>query len=470
MPDQLAANLTVGTLPVPTKHNPADAPSRDAPVRRRPAAPYPAWLSDLDSGDYSTWDERYGAARSALPACLFPVGTGAARYRAVGPPDELLGQAAGPPYDFAFQRNGLRRGDENSLIGDGPAGRREHSAPARTGDIRGPRGSTEHRAQRTAAFRKFEQWLESLGLPPNPVERLDGVTVGKLLVEYAQVQYARGAARNSVKLALLGVQDRYAHWRVALRSAWQTFSNFERETPGESHLPVPKVAYRASLGVCCAWLPAGAAREWRRLRSCIWLEMLASLIAGWLCMSRPGELLRLRRRNLGLPSDFGDPHGPGWIAFADPKGGWGRNAARAEHVTIRDPVGLRFLEAYAAHLPDDALLFPSLAVGTRHRDCWDAVFGRTLGFSCRDGVGLTPASLRAGALTALYETGQSPGRLQWEARHKDTQTTRRYVQELGAALVLARLPRDRRDAIESLARTAPPLLQAVTAELLSVSP
>ena len=244
MPDQLAANLTVGTLPVPTKHNPADAPSRDAPVRRRPAAPYPAWLTDLDSGDYSTWDGRYGAARSALTACLLPVGTGAARSRAVGPPDELLGQAAGPPYDFAFQRNGLRRGDENSLIGDGPAGRREHSAPARTGDIRGPRGSTEHRAQRTAAFRKFEQWLESLGLPPDPVERLDGVTVGKLLVEYAQVQYARGAARNSVKLALLGVQDRYAHWRVALRSAWQTFSNFERETPGESHLPVPKVAYR----------------------------------------------------------------------------------------------------------------------------------------------------------------------------------------------------------------------------------
>ena len=84
----------------------------------------------------------------------------------------------------------------------------------------------------------------------------------------------------------------------------------------------------------------------------------------------------------------------------DPKGGWGRNAARAEHVTIRDPVGLRFLEVYAAHLPDDALLFPSLAVGTIHRDCWDAVFGRALGFSCRDGVGLTPASLRAGALTA----------------------------------------------------------------------
>ena len=140
------------------------------------------WSRDIDAPPPPR-RPRPGAARSALPACLFPVGTGAARYRAVGPPDELLGQAAGPPYDFAFQRNGLRRGDENSLIGDGPAGRREHSAPARTGDIRGPRGSTEHRAQRTAAFRKFEQWLESLGLPPNPVERLDGVTVGKLLVE-----------------------------------------------------------------------------------------------------------------------------------------------------------------------------------------------------------------------------------------------------------------------------------------------
>ena len=69
------------------------------------------------------------------------------------------------------------------------------------------------------------------------------------------------------------------------------------------------------------------------------------------------------------------------------------------------------------------------------------------------------------ALTALYGAGAEPGRLQWHARHKSERTTRRYVQELGASVVLARLPADRREAIVELTRTAPVLLRAVTAEL-----
>ena len=42
VPDQLVANVAFGSLAVPTKHNPADNPSRDLQVRRRPATPYPA--------------------------------------------------------------------------------------------------------------------------------------------------------------------------------------------------------------------------------------------------------------------------------------------------------------------------------------------------------------------------------------------------------------------------------------------
>ena len=193
--------------------------------------------------------------------------------------------------------------------------------------------------------------------------------------------------------------------------------------------------------------------------------MLASQVGGWLSLGRPGEMLRLRRSDLGLPSDFGREHGPGFIVFNEPKGSWGRDAARAEHVKISDAAGLAFLEAYAAPLHEDDLLLPSLACGARYRKCWDAVYGGALGFPCRDGIGLTPASMRAGALTALYGAGAEPGRLQWHARHKSERTTRRYVQELGASVVLARLPAARREAIVELARTAPILLRAVTAEL-----
>ena len=74
MPDQLVANQTFGSLPVLTKHNPADAPTRDLPVRRKPVIPYPDWLLKLDNGQYAAWDERYGALPCATPDVLFPVG------------------------------------------------------------------------------------------------------------------------------------------------------------------------------------------------------------------------------------------------------------------------------------------------------------------------------------------------------------------------------------------------------------
>ena len=81
VPDQLAAKLMVGTLPVPTKHNPADDPPRDSPVRRRPAAAYPAWLADLDEGDFMAWGKRYAAGRSVIPEVLFPVSMDRSEYR-----------------------------------------------------------------------------------------------------------------------------------------------------------------------------------------------------------------------------------------------------------------------------------------------------------------------------------------------------------------------------------------------------
>ena len=79
VPDQLVANQTFGSLPVPTKHTPADDPSRDLPVRRRAAIPYPGWLLELDSGQHAAWDERYGVLPCATPEVLCPVGAASGR-------------------------------------------------------------------------------------------------------------------------------------------------------------------------------------------------------------------------------------------------------------------------------------------------------------------------------------------------------------------------------------------------------
>ena len=70
VPDQLVANQTFGSLPVPTKHNPADDPTRDLPVRRRSVIPYPDWLHKLDNGQYAAWDAT-AHCLARLPTCSF---------------------------------------------------------------------------------------------------------------------------------------------------------------------------------------------------------------------------------------------------------------------------------------------------------------------------------------------------------------------------------------------------------------
>ena len=433
VPEQLAANLTFGSLPVPTKHNPADAPTRDVPVRRKPATVCPSWLADLAQGDYSAWDARYGAGPCAPPAALFPVADKA--VRPVPPPTRRFDSTLGYP-------------------GEGPADRRCVSAKVArraSADIRGSRASPEERARRAAAVVDFQSWLVECDIPAAAVDRFSGEDLASLLVEYGQAQFRKGASVNALRNATFGITDRRNGLRPAMKPVWNAVSNWEREEPAESHVPLPAVAYAAALTVCIAWR---------------WWEMLAALIAGWLSLARPGELMRLRRKDLILPSDLGQDRvsSPGFIVFRHPKGSWGRNAARVEHVRVSDRDGLAFLEAYAAAMPDEALLFPTLSVGVRFRTSWDSVFG-SLGFACRDIVGLTPASLRAGAGTDLYVRTNDPSRFQWLARHTDPQTARRYLQEHAAALVYARLPHAHKSRIQSLAGLAPALLPDAAASL-----
>ena len=514
VPEVLAANITVGSLAVPTKHNPADAPTRDSPVRRRPAIACPAWLADLARGEYVEWDARYGAGPRATPAVLFPEGTGPLHDRRTwtqrGATTEGMANPHMAPSPFAHERHGdagafttgtdrwrfqnpeafqiqarrvgprhsgryasaersavrlarpapppSRRFDSTKgFPGEGPANRRSRSeiaARRATVDIRGSRAGPDERARRAAAVEEFATWLVECGIPGTAIDTFSGEDLAPLLVEDGQVQFRRGASVNSLKAATFGLQDRRNGIRVFMKPVWATVTNWEREEPADSHVPLPAVAFAAALAVCFSWG---------------WLQMLAALIVGWLSLARPGELLKLRRRDLILPSDLGlsCAASPGFVVFRHPKGSWGRNAARVEHVRISDAAGLAFLEAYAAGLDDAALLFPDLAEGTRFRRSWDSVFGESLGFVCRDVVGLTPASLRAGAGTDLYVRTNDPARFQWLARHVDQQTARRYLQEHTAALVYARLPHARRGRVEELARLAPALLREATVSLRS---
>jgi len=339
--------------------------------------------------------------------------------------------------------------------GEGPP-RRARSATARVArrqgkDIRGSRVSADEQDRRKAAVREFVDWHAGPGSDADVLTGAPAEALDQVLVDYGQHMYRQGAAVDSFKRVLLALQSLRRALQRQLPGAWDAVSNWERDEPGGNHVPLPRRAFAAAVALCCIWGGAGGR----------WAEMLRALVLGWVSLARPGEMLRLRRRDLVLPSDLGEDGPPAFVVFELPKGRWSRRAAKKEHVRVDDSAAIQFLERTVGDWPDFEPLFPLLQIGGRYRTAWDALFGQTgngLGFRCRDGDGVVPASLRAGAGCELYARTADPARFSWLARHMQHETARRYLQESAAALVLGRLPPPQRDRIIGLAAAAPRLL------------
>ena len=72
VPELLAADIQDGTLPVPTKHMPADGATRRGRTRAEPSRPPPAWLEALEAGDYQLFDSVYASSTRRIPSGFFP--------------------------------------------------------------------------------------------------------------------------------------------------------------------------------------------------------------------------------------------------------------------------------------------------------------------------------------------------------------------------------------------------------------
>ena len=72
IPELLAADIQDGTLPVPTKHMPADDPTRKRKTRAVPLRDPPRWLNALELGDYSFFDDIFAASTRRIPEVFFP--------------------------------------------------------------------------------------------------------------------------------------------------------------------------------------------------------------------------------------------------------------------------------------------------------------------------------------------------------------------------------------------------------------
>ena len=423
VPHQLCGGLYYGSNFVRTHVNPADDPTRGRRPRGIEGAACPAWLDPLLRGDPSAFDQ-------ALP----PVRRHQLHKAGLFPPAD--------PRDHS----GLKFDATLGYPGEGPPKRvRAARAPL---NLRHARVSATERQNRAGAAAEFESFLAERGLESSVHSLPSPEVAGSLLADFGQSLYDAGYARTRYVHAILAVADAQRAWRRNLQEAWDVVGAWELHEPGSNRVPLPQVAFAAGVAVALAWE---------------WYEFANFLILSWASAGRPGEILALTRRALVLPSDLGQTDDVAYVVFEEPKTGRQtqlRHAARRQHARVDAVEAVAWLEAICRGLHESApmvdLTYAEL------RAAWQAVFGERLGFSTTHLTGVTPASVRAGAATALYRSRESAEPVRWQLRHTSQRMTERYIQESVAALVLGRLPSASRHTIAQLADAAPALLSEAT--------
>lgn len=115
-----------------------------------------------------------------------------------------------------------------------------------------------------------------------------------------------------------------------------------------------------------------------------------------------------------------------------------------QHARVEDAIFVPFIERLVEQLGPEEKLWPTGAYDFRLR--WDALLTE-LGVPVGQRDGLTPASLRSGGATRMFAMSQDVQLVRWRGRWQDNNTLEHYLQEVGSASIVPRLPPTSRAAV-----------------------
>ena len=200
---------------------------------------------------------------------------------------------------------------------------------------------------------------------------------------------------------------------------WDLASRWELAEPVTHRTPMPLPLLEAMM--LLAWQ-----HRWYR-----WIGVTLICFFG---ISRVGEVLKLQRRDLLLPSDLlDDEHDAAYVVIWKSKTST-RQPARVQHLKVVEKRAIRLLEAiYGLQEKEDKLYHGSPSV---YRTRWDYLL-RMLQIPVE--LRLTPSGLRGGGSIELYRKGESIANIQWRMRIRHLNTLESYIQEVAAVSLLPEL-------------------------------
>lgn len=248
------------------------------------------------------------------------------------------------------------------------------------------------------------------------------------MVAYGHFCFSDGVALHVFRQLLAHVQKLHPQIKVFMTPAWETVSKWEMQEPSKHRPPMPEPIMLAMVSLALAW-------KWER-----WS---AITLACFYSVSRVGELLKVRRREILTPRDLLHNEPVIYIRFLAPKSR--RRGAKVQYSAIEESAVVTFLcKVWDCLHPDDLLYSGSQGA---YRSRWNALLARLQISSQHQ---LTPGGLRGGGAVCLHRRGLALTELMWKMRLQHAQTLGYYLQETAALSLLPSLPHRVRHRIQVL--------------------
>ena len=204
---------------------------------------------------------------------------------------------------------------------------------------------------------RFVRWLRArLSLETCNQLFVCAPLAAKIFEHYGVHLFASGAGLYELRHLLVLVQQQKPELKIHLSPAWRLVSKWEQIRPLQHRTPLPKILYMAMVAVSLCW----GMRRWA-----------ATLMIGFLGMTRIGEALAACRCDLLLPSDnFDSSVSSAFLKIRKPKT-CRRGKGRIQHAKLEQADEIQFFERHLAQLDPGVKIFPLSAAAFRAR--WEKI-------------------------------------------------------------------------------------------------
>ena len=283
------------------------------------------------------------------------------------------------------------------------------------------RTSKVHRQRGDQGLDVLRYWVQHiLGIALFDWEA-DLVRTNQVLAEFVQYCKDYQVPFWKTKHALLGAQTEYRGLRGKIPRPWDALKSWGAQRDLVHRAPLP-FQYMLFMSL--------QALDWALSLKASWRVLMASfsilIRLGFRGLLRPSELCGIRKADIIFRYENGKVLSC-IVALIDTK--TRTSLGRIQHVLISDVEVVRWVEWWVGSLPANGKLWPSSV------DMFRRVFKAVLARCELGHLPLSPASLRGGGATELYQCGIEIARIQFLGRWLSGRSLVSYIQEAMGQLV-----------------------------------